>query len=494
MPKTSSKSVKPNLLDSLLILLVASALVLFILWVVFQMSNLGERFGTLPAWVETVVGKTWAWLTASGSSILVYWLRKRTNAPTPDYLRWILGVSGGLLATVMLMAAAIARIVPPASPSDAVPDRVDLDFSFRMTDTSPALAADQLVMKPMHPTLSVPRYIVRQQNGRFVEPIIEVPKPKKIYSALLRRKAIESSKQAGSAAVELCFERAAAEPILQASVRFDCEEGRTSCAVVKENLFWVVPSLKSLKENGRMSGTGYTKFVVRSVNLPSIEASAIRYQISVNGTIVRIDGFSPAELAGPFDPKKGVEIDFGLQNLDFKGADEGHDTVGLKIDLLKGSEPVRQFDLKLCYVALRSAPSQTVQVADGAFEWKADYVHAKNEREYEVFVHSTKDPKNAETRRSQLSKLAWTYTDGSRIHGVTRPSLSDNPNYGVAVGLEQPSGQIRFTYEQAAARELLQWLKSKRTDAVAREVVSQDSYIYRVGSREQVQSPCKVRS
>jgi len=194
MPKTSSKSVKPNLLDSLLILLVASALVLFILWVVFQMPNLGERFGTLPSWMETVVGKTWAWLTASGSSILVYWLRKRTNAPTPDYLRWILGVSGGLLATVMLLAVAIAHIVPPAPPSDAAPDRVDLDFSFRMTDTSPALAADQLVMKPMHPTLSVPRYIVRQQNGRFVEPIIEVPKPKKIYSALLRRKAIESSK------------------------------------------------------------------------------------------------------------------------------------------------------------------------------------------------------------------------------------------------------------------------------------------------------------
>jgi hypothetical protein len=256
-----------------------------------------------------------------------------------------------------------------------------------------------------------------------------------------------------------------------------------------------VPSLKSLEEDERTRVAGFTKFAVKSAKIASIEASALRYEIAVNGTPVRIDGFTPSELVLPYDSKQGIKLDFGLQNLDFRGAKEGHDIVSLKIDLLKGTEALREFDLKLCYVALRSSPKQTIHLADGSeFEWDADYSQAKNQREYEVFIHSTKDPKDAEIRRSGLSNLAWTYIDGRRIHGVTRPSLVDNANYGVAVGLEQSTGQIQFTYDQTFADALLKWIKSKRTDAASSKLISRDSYVYRVGSRKQVQQPCKMQN
>lgn len=525
----SSEPVKPNLLDSLFILLLSSVLVLFILWIVFQMSNVGQRFGTLPSWVEKVVGQSWSWLTASAGSVLVYWLRKRTKGRTPDYLRWILGVSFGLLVTIMGLSVFVGLVVrPEATAENGAPRRGAVDFTFKAADTAATgLALDQLVIRQIRPSMVAPRYIVQQGNGRFIEPI-DLPKPDELYFTYLRRRAIDSSKQLPSATSELCFQRVAADAkVDQGAIRFECEEGRT-CVIIKDSpswvkpcppdsvswfrwpslarfawaqpakpkqqLFWVVPSLQSLQESGRSDGVGYTKFSVKSTKVQQLQANVLRYEISVNRTPVRIDGFSPDELALPYNPEKEIQIDFGLQNLDFRGADGGHDTVELKIELLKGREPVRRYDVKLCYVALRSAPAQTVELSDQTqFEWKATYHQAKNEREYEVFIYSTSNPKDAEARRSRLSKLGWTYTDGTRIHGVTRPSLGDNPNYGVAVGLEQPSGQIRFTYDQAMARQLLNWVKSKRTESGG-GVVAQDSYLYRIGTREQVQQPCRVEN
>jgi hypothetical protein len=531
-PSSSRKAIRPNLLDSLAILLVSGALVLLIFWIVFQMFNLGERFGTLPPWVEALVGKTWSWATAgAGGGVLLYWFRRRTKpgVPTPDYLRWILSVSAGLLATVMVVAVFVVLVVKPTSPSEdnLNPGRFQVDFSFKIADNSTPLAIDQLAMKPTRPNLLPLRYIIRQANGHFIESI-DAPKPNDTFYAYLRRKPIDSYKQFGSAASELCFQRASPDAkVSQATVNFDCEEGR-ACTISKDNpswakpclpdsvswfrwpslarfawaqpakpkqqLFWVVPSLQSLQESGRSAGVGYTKFSVKSTKVQQLQANVLRYDISVNRTPVRIDGFSPDELALPYNPEKEIQIDFGLQNLDFRGADGGHDIVELKIELLKGREPVRRYDVKLCYVALRSAPAQTVELSDQTqFEWKATYHQAKNEREYEVFIYSTSNSKDAEARRSRLSKLGWTYTDGTRIHGVTRPSLGDNPNYGVAVGLEQSSGQIRFTYDQARARQLLNWVKSKRTESGG-GVVAQDSYLYRIGTREQVQQPCRVEN
>jgi hypothetical protein len=511
-------------------LLVSGALVLFIFWIAFQMFNIGARFGTLPSWVEALAGKAWSWLTASAGGVLLYWLRTRTKpgAPTPEYLRWILGVSTGLLVAVIGVAVFVVPIVNPLSPPVDIRNPVpfEIDFSFKVTDTSAVhLATDQLVMKPTRPNLLPLRYITRQPTGRFIERI-DLPKPNDAFFMILRRKATDSSKHSSTAS-ELCFWRASPNSkVSTVKARFECEEGQP-CKMSEDNtgwaqpcpaeigmrvpwLFsirsvwaksarsegpaaWVVPSLQSLQNSDLSGGSGYTKFTVRSMKLPLKKADVMRYEVSVNGTPVRIDGFLPEELALPYDPDKAIKIDFGLQNLDFKGADSGHDTVGLKIDLLNSREIAQTYDLKLCYVALRSSPPQILELPDGTrFESEARYVQAKNEREYEVFIYSTTDPRNAERRRSQLSKLEWRYQDGSRVHGVTRPSLSDNPNYGVAIGLEQPSGRIRFTFDQATAHALLKWVLGKRLDPAVRQIVAQDSYLYRIGTRDQIQRPCKV--
>jgi hypothetical protein len=89
-----------------------------------------------------------------------------------------------------------------------------------------------------------------------------------------------------------------------------------------------------------------------------------------------------------------------------------------------------------------------------------------------------------------LTKQGWVYTDGRPVHGVTRPPLGDNPNYAVAVGLQQPSGQIRFTYDKPAAQELLQWMKTQRTNS---NLVSKDSYLYPLGAPDKTDRPCQIQ-
>ena len=368
---------RPNLLDTLFILLLSGALVLFILWIAFQMLGAGEWFGTLPGWLNELLKGIWSWLTASAAGILLFWLRKRTSpgSPTPDYLRWIGGTSALLLVGVLGVVTMVRTVVPP---QEANGDRQDsdycvADFSFKMIDRNAAhLSKDQLVMKPMHPRLLPPRYIVPQKPGRFIERI-DLPEPNDSYIAILRRKPIDSSKRHVMAATELCFKRANPNQRDARALFFDCEEGQM-CTISQEdpawaqactpefswafpwplsirsvraqvrNLaqqpVWVVPSLESLKTGELSDESGYTRFRVKSVELPRLNADVVHYEVAVNQTPVRIDGFSPNELSSPYDPKKGIQIEFGLQNLDFKGAREGRDSVGLKITLLDGREIV----------------------------------------------------------------------------------------------------------------------------------------------------------
>ena len=530
-PSSPQATARPNLLDTLFILLLSGALVLFILWIAFQMLGAGEQFGTLPDWLNALVGGVWSWLTASAAGVVLYWLRRRTSAgaPTPHYLRWIGGVSIFLLLGVMGVVVMVQMVVAPRGTANGLqgPDRFEVDFSFRMMYSSEAyLSQDQLVMKPTRPHLLASRYITQQAMGRFVERI-DLPEPNDFYHTILRRKPLDSFKQHIVAASELCFKRAASNPRdARAAALFDCEEGQmctiseqdpgwaqpctpefswelpwplsirsvwAQAADLAQQPVWVVPSLESLQAADLSDESGYTRFRVKGVNLPYLNADVIRYEVTVNRTPVRIDGFLPDELSLPYDAEKGIHIEFGLQNLDFRGANAGRDTVGLKIALLDGREIVQEYDLKLCYVALRSSPEQIYEPSEGTrFQWDATYVQASNEREYEVFIYSTRDARDAELRRSQLSQLEWTYQDGSRIQGVTRPSLSDNPNYGVAVGLEQSSGRIRFTFDQPTARSLLRWVLASRTDPRSRRIVRHDSHLYRIGTRDQIQRPCKV--
>ena len=361
-PSSSQTPSRPNLLDTLFILLLSGALVLFILWIAFQMLGAGERFGTLPDWLSALVGGVWRWLTASAAGALLYWLRKRTSpgAPTPHYLQWIGGTSILLLLGVVGVTFMVQTVVKPPDPPKGLqnPDRFEVDFSFRMGDSSAYLSQDQLVIKPTRPHLLASRYIIRQETGRFIERI-DLPGPNDIYHMIFRRKPIDSSKQHIIAATELCFKRTTSNPSdTRAAALFDCEEGQM-CTISEDDPgwaqpctpefswwlpsplsirsvlaqvvdttpqpVWIVPSLESLHAADLSDETGYTRFSVKSVDLPDLDADVIRYEVTVNGTPVRIDGFLPDELSLPYDPKKGIHIEFGLQNLDFRGANAGRD-------------------------------------------------------------------------------------------------------------------------------------------------------------------------
>ena len=44
--------------------------------------------------------------------------------------------------------------------------------------------------------------------------------------------------------------------------------------------------------------------------------------------------------------------------------------------------------------------------------------------------------------------------DGGSIVGVVRPPNQDNQSHGLAFGLRQPTGQVRWSFDDARSREL----------------------------------------
>lgn len=284
--------------------------------------------------------------------------------------------------------------------------------------------------------------------------------------------------------MEVCFERTADEvKDRQTPIVVDCEEGH-ACRVTRtasvrscgdradatrwwisvahaepapSGPHWVVPSLRTLRaRTASDEGVGFTEFVLTSGPLAGMrEADSFVYGLRVNGTPVHIDGWPPDAHRKPFDPEKGLGLEFGLENLDFSGKHSGFEEVQVELQFSKGARVVGKAAVPLRYVALRDAAECEVKAGqDLTIRWRARYVHPRREDVYQIFLLSTPSVKEAETRKTLIDD-ARLKVAGQVVVAVVRPPLTGNPAYGVSLGVLQSTGQVKFTFDDVTSQRLM---------------------------------------
>ena len=249
---------------------------------------------------------------------------------------------------------------------------------------------------------------------------------------------------------------------------------------------WVVPSLQTLRKiTGSKDGIGYTEFTLRTDPIPSLrDADSVTYAIRVNGTPVYIDGWPPEAWRSHFDASQGLRLEFGLANLDFSGRNQGREDIDVVLEFAKGRQVLRTEKARLTYVALRPACGEAVKLANGfTLRWDANYVSSTQEDRWQIFVGSTTDGRAAEGQKKRIDSARFRL-GGQEVVGVIRPPLGPGKPYGVGLGLLQPSGQVKFTFDDATSRRM-------RDDAITLAPTTRGIISSNVFRREVDKNPTK---
>jgi len=253
-----------------------------------------------------------------------------------------------------------------------------------------------------------------------------------------------------------------------------------------------VPSLPTLSKLRETKKIGYTEFEIRSGPAASFaEANYFTYDIAVNGTPVSIDGWRSEDLQMPIEPSKGIELRFGLENLNFSGADRGCETIEVQISLFQHDKKIKTYGLFRKYAALRDAADVTIKAEDGlTFQWNGKYLNPNVGDRYEVFAGSTPNAQYAEKIKARIDQAKAKYEDQDLV-GVVRPPLN-NPNYGVVVGLRQASGQVHFVLDNRGAEGLRKWIQNSKSVATLRSAFPMPVFTYKTRGDEGVPKfqPC----
>lgn len=259
---------------------------------------------------------------------------------------------------------------------------------------------------------------------------------------------------------------------------------------------WVTPSIDTLAEReGEPVGWSYFKLRTNAFQQPEI--NAIEFGLAVNGIPVDEDGLAPEERPEPNDPSAPFDRLFALQTLDFEGRMGGCDSVSVTLtpryeDGHRG--PPRTFELS--YAALRDQPARTVRSGGATLTWSATVIRPAREWRHWAFVQSypfqypNPDSQQQAVRRVEADKewldAAGLKFRGAVVRGVIRPPLSIKQGrgaYGLAIGLVQPSGQVRFTFSEQDARAIGAWMVGRRqTSDRARRVIDPRPYLYQAPS------------
>ncbi|MBV7377624.1 hypothetical protein [Maritimibacter dapengensis] len=278
---------------------------------------------------------------------------------------------------------------------------------------------------------------------------------------------------------------------------------------------WNVPPLDVLFDRieqhpGRF--VGFTEFKVENRDFSGLDADAFTVGVFANGVPIHINGEVPGDRLRRFDPARGLSFRFGLENLKFAGRDNGCERLDLQLRFYRDGEPVGD-DVVLTrdYAALRHAPERFIETQVGTFSWTGTYVAPGNRNETAIFLASAlyRIGDDADEDRSlaglndlrmRLDERRWTIRASElglglglesvlagdaelAIVGKLRPprTVRDDGTaaYGLLVGVEEPSGQLQFTFDGDQQRALAAHLAARRaTDPEARSLVPTDLYIY----------------
>ena len=444
-----------------------------------------------------------------------------------DHVRDCMGRTAPVIERELLAAS---RRTADAAPARGVPGAIDVRFTYRRTASLDRRRFDDTVRLNLQEGGSfIDEHLAAQSasdgspyfhyryypypSARVVGVIAPAPLDSRLTSAQLPR-------------AKLCLERPSRLP---ASVTefdmFDCVEGADCkpspqstgwlrrCAVPiswwrelspisvahaqpMPERHWVTPSLDTLSARPE-TGVGYSYFKLRTEAFRRPDIRAVEVGLSVNGVPIDEDGLRPEERPAPNDPGAPYDYLFALETLDLQGAVGGCDRVSVSLTprLADGSSgTARRFDLM--YAALRDQPTRSERDGADQLQWSATVIRPVREWRHWAFVHSYGYRFGDEaSRRAAVARVTadkqWMDTQrlvygGAAIRGVVRPPLTVRNGqafYGLAAGLLQPTGQIRFTFSEPDARTLGGWMVARRgVSAEAGRVIAPQPYLYQAPS------------
>ena len=157
------------------------------------------------------------------------------------------------------------------------------------------------------------------------------------------------------------------------------------------------------------------------------------------------------------------------------------------------------------YVSLRDAREKQLKVGATNLSWQGIYRSASKEYDSEVFVNSVfvnetlqfaenidaiKDTQQVMSKMKAKFDQAGLTFQGQTLVAVIRPPLTQI-SYGLAVGIVEETGQIRYTFSSTMASELKSYLLALREQGQKyRNIIRKDSFIYTLRSAKSYsQSP-----
>ncbi len=415
-------------------------------------------------------------------------LVERLTGKPPLFRRpaaWLAGA-----AAVALLGAAVTWQLQRPQPPEQLDFRLKLQVraseEFGPVDTAP-----EWKLAHRKPTDSLGISLlsggtpVGARQYEYESPIIMPPKGNE-WRGLLHRN-VMSGVRTEPRYAEACFVRGAGSSSALRKVRLNCTEGG-SCSVPSDDFGWakpcpsaatqlrfgsllplafaaappgrpgtgwVVPSLATLKkQEAARQNPAFTEFILKSGPIAALsKANRLTYAIRVNGTSVYIDGLPPETNVVPFQAATGVQLSFGLENLDFSGRNAGWEDIEVTLQFAADQQVLRTATVGLRYIALRPMPEGAANgAADLGLRWRADYHIGRAGSIYQIFLLSTPSGPGAVTMKQRIDagKLAL---DGATVVAVVRPPL-ENSQYGVALGIAQPSGQVKFAFDDKESRKL----------------------------------------
>jgi hypothetical protein len=277
-------------------------------------------------------------------------------------------------------------------------------------------------------------------------------------------------------------------------------------AYAQDERAWAIPSLKVLQQREDLFGIGYTRFKVEATNAMNTDYDGYFYDIAVNGWKANINGLPGSFRAQPHDFSKPIVMEFGLQNLNFSGVNNGCDEIALTMHFVKDGEQVgTPITLKRSYVALRDARPKEMDADHSHYRWTGKYQRAPKMYDTEVFVSSILVDKSLdfqkhrpaiENAKRDISLMKHNFDalglsfEGRPLVAVMRPPLTQL-SYGLAIGMVEETQQIRFTYDNATATRLKTFLLDQRARSGAYEsTIKPDTFLYTVrGDKSYMASP-----
>jgi hypothetical protein len=472
-------------LDAVVILLLACSLTLFLLWLAGQVSR-NQVVTQLPDFIVKGFGAIWACLTGTCASVLLARLRS-SDSPRPNYIFWCFGSTILLLSLVFGSAYLVHGSAPDPSLDNQILVKLWVKFS---QQNLPVL---NFIEK--YPHFRQPRQLNAERDGYYQEYVDWPLTAQQEERVDILPVSFGPSELVNSAdpPITVCFKgnphRPTNNPPLE--VHMQCKEAggcslssddygwAAECAKQAEahlmffsltpKVFaeaalegdskpgWRVPSLTTLQHMPSGNIIGYTEFNLKSESLVGLDqADSFRYEIYANGLPLYVDGLPPEDMREEFNPAKGFDFSFGIENLDFSGQDNGCENIQVALEFLKGDQSIRKLLLTRSYAALRDAVVEQVQPAEGVrFVWSGKYRKLNAADRTEIFALSTSDLNEAKRFSARLKDAHLSY-NGMDVVGVLRPPLN-KPQYGVIIGLRQPTGQVKFIFSIAVAKEILGW-------------------------------------